>query len=62
MRGSNGLELGNKKDISQDTDWFMQGLVAMAQLPLLLIFCVVVMCMSCPVLLLAQQRYSNTDA
>ena len=41
----------------------MQGLVAMAQSPLLLIFFyVVVMCMSCPVLLLGQQRYRNTDA
>jgi len=63
---SNGLELVDKKYIIQDTDWFVQGLVAMAEIcesPLLLIsFCVVVMCMSCAALLLAQQLLSTCGA
>jgi len=60
---SNGLELVEKKYIIQDTDWFVQGLVAMAEIcesPLLLIsFCVVVMVMSCGALVLTQKLLST---
>merc|ERR1719470_502497 len=60
---SNGLELVEKKYIIQETDWFVQGLVAMAEIcesPLLLIsFCVVVMGMSCVALGIRQKLLST---
>jgi len=63
---SNCLELVDKKYIIQDTDWVVQGVVAMAEIcesPLLLIsFCVVVMCLSCAALLLAQHLLSTCGA
>jgi len=63
---SNGLELVDKKYIIQDTDWMVQGLVAMAEIcesPLMLIsFCVVVMVVSCASLLLTQSLLSTCGA
>eukprot|EP00092_Neocalanus_flemingeri_P050839 GFUD01058889.1.p1 GENE.GFUD01058889.1~~GFUD01058889.1.p1 ORF type:complete len:568 (+),score=198.06 GFUD01058889.1:192-1706(+) len=63
---SNCLELVDKKYIIQDTDWFVQGLVAMAEIcesPLLLIsFCVVVMMVSCAALILTQSLLSTCGA
>jgi len=60
---SNILELVDKKYIIQETDWYVQGLVAMAEIcesPLLLIsFCIVVMLLSCGAILMTQLLLST---
>jgi len=63
---SNGLGLVEKKYIIQDSDWMVQGVVAMAEIcesPLLLIsFCVVVMGLSCFALFLIKYLLSTCGA
>jgi len=63
---SNSLELADKKYVIQDSDWIIQGVVAMAEIcesPLLLIsFCVVVMGLSCGALFLVKYLLSTCGA